>query len=292
MYALREAIRGMVRTPYMSAVSIVTITVTLTVLCVFALGTLFANGFIYKIRKSEEINVYLEEEMSDEDMLALDAVIASMREVDSTRIMSREDAAREFEKMFGGDLLRAVDENPLPRTIVVVMADGFRTSESMETVADRISGAEGVESVEYGREWMSKMDIVFLFFVFGEAVLVILAAGACLLIISNTISMTILARRDTVEIMRLVGATDAFIRRPFYVEGLVQGTVAGVLSFLVLFGTYRWFVYAVPDLAVYVHMFAYPALFADFGEWSVALIIPVGGVTGLVGSAVAVRRAL
>ncbi|MCD6308627.1 MAG: hypothetical protein J7M24_06485, partial [Candidatus Latescibacteria bacterium] len=76
------------------------------------------------------------------------------------------------------------------------------------------------------------------------------------------------------------------------IEGLIQGIVAGALSFLVLFGAYRWLVFAVPDLAVYFHMFAYPALFADFGEWSIALIVPFGGVTGLVGSAIAVRRAL
>ncbi|MBT4485503.1 MAG: ABC transporter permease, partial [Candidatus Latescibacteria bacterium] len=217
MYAIREAFKGMLRTRYMTFVSIVTILVTLTLLGILGVVTIFTHGLVNKIRGSEEINVYLEDEMPDEDMLALDASIAMMSEVKSTKILSKEDAAKEFEKMFGRELLTALDENPLPRTIVVVMAEGHRASEDLETVASRISKVNFIESVEYGREWMSKLDIFFLFFVVGETVLVTLSLGACMLVISNTISLTVLARKDTIDIMRLVGATDGFIRRPFYV---------------------------------------------------------------------------
>ena len=129
MYAVREAVRGMSRTPYMTLISIVTITVTLTVLGVFGIITLFSNGLMYKIRKSEEINIYIKDDTSDEDMLALDAVIAAMKEIESTRILSKEDAAKEFEKMFGSGLLNDLEKNPLPRTKVVVMAEGYRISD-------------------------------------------------------------------------------------------------------------------------------------------------------------------
>ncbi len=292
MYALREAVGGMLRTPYMSAVSIVTITVTLTVLCVFAMVTLLAHGFMEKVRKSEEINIYIEDSLSDEDMLALEAVISAMKEVDSTRIMSREDAAREFERLFGSDLLRAVDENPLPRSIIVTMGEGFRTSTDMERVAARIEDAGGVESVEYGREWMSRIDLFFLFFIFGELALVLLAVGSCVLVVSNTISMTILARSETIEIMRLVGASDGFIRKPFYVEGFIQGLSAGLVSFLLMYGIWKWLLHAVPDISAYVHMLAYPAILEGAGALGMAVIVPFGALTGLLGSVLAVRRAL
>ncbi len=290
MYAIREAVRGVSRTPYMTMISIVTITVTLTVLGVFGIITLFSNGLMYKIRKSEEINIYIKDDLSDEDMLALDAVIAAMKEIESTRILSKEDAAKEFEKMFGSGLLNALEKNPLPRTIVVVLAEGYRMSDDIETVIARISKSYGVESVEYGREWMSKMDILFIFFVIAEAILIALAVAACILVISNTISMTVLARRETIEIMRLVGATDGFIRRPFYIEGLLQGLVSGIVSFCILYGSYRWIIHAVPDINTYIFMFIVPGQIEFLKGWSSIIIIPLGGMLGLFGSYAAVRR--
>jgi len=290
VYALREAFRGMIRTPYMTLLSIVTITVTLTVLGAFGVATLFAHGALNKVRKSEEINVYLKDSMTDGDMLALDAVIAAMTEVESTRILSKEDARKEFEKMFGPDLLATIDENPLPRTIVVTMAEGFTTSDDLDTVASRIMHSNGVESVEYGREWMSKLDLVFVLFIIGETALVLLAVAACTLVISNTISMTVLARKDTIEIMRLVGATDGFIRRPFYVEGLVQGLLSGTATFGILYGVWRWLLHVAPDIDAYIYMFALPRQLVLSNEFLIAFIIPIGGFLGLIGSFTAVRR--
>jgi len=290
VYTLKEAVRGIVRTPYMSFIAVLTMTVTLTVLGLFAVATYLGNGFIQKIRKSEEINVYLRDSLSDEDMLALDTVIRAMEEVESTRIMSKEDAAREFERMYGEDLLSAIDHNPLPRTIVVVMSEGHRMSGDMQVVASRISRAKGVESVEYGYDWMSRLDIVFLFFVAGEFVLTVLGIGACILIISNTISLTVMTRRELIEIMRLVGATDGFIRRPFYVEGFIQGVCAGCLSAVLFYAGYRWLGSAVPGAKAYLMMFVPPKfVFIDISHWF-AMLIPVGGITGLLGSFVAVRR--
>jgi len=289
VYAIKEAMKSMVRARYMSFISIVSITITLIVLGVFSVITFFVNGMVQKVRKSEEINVYLKDDMSDEDMLALDATIASMKEVTSTRILSKEDAAEEFEKIFGSDLLSSLEENPLPRTIVVSMAEGYRMSSDIENVAARIKKVENIDSVEYGKDWMSKMDVFFLMFVVGETILIAVVISACLLIISNTISLTVIAREETIEIMRLVGATDAFIRRPFYIEGLLEGLISGSAAFCVMYGAYRWIHYAVPDLHTYIFMFTIPEQSIYFPDWSSALIIPLGGILGLFGSYTGVR---
>ena len=126
MYVAKEAIQGMVRTRYMSLISILTITVTLIMFSVVSFITVGANSIVDKIQRSEEVNVYLNDDISDSDMLALDETIRLMREVDSTRIISKEDAVKEFENMFGDDLLTALDENPLPRSIVVTMSKVYR----------------------------------------------------------------------------------------------------------------------------------------------------------------------
>ena len=291
MYALREAVQGIVRTRNMSLISTVTISVALIMFGIVVIITLYANGVVNKVQKSEEINVYLKDVMTDAEMLALDETIESMSEVESTRIISKEDAAKEFEKMFGSDLLLSLKENPLPRSIVITMAEGHRMSNDMEKLAQRIKSADNVESVEYGKELMSKLDIFFLIFIIVEAILIAFILAACILVISNTITLTLIARREAIEIMRLVGATDSFISKPFYIEGLLQGLVSGILTFLILYGIYVWVQYAIPDIYVYTYMFGimevkyftYPSL--------VALIIPVGGFLGLLGSYVAVRRA-
>ncbi|MFC1694452.1 cell division protein FtsX, partial [Candidatus Latescibacterota bacterium] len=281
MNSFSEAIKGMLGARYMTLISIVTIAVTLIGFGVFGIVTVFAHKLVYQVKKSEEINVYLKETMSDEDMLALDAAIRSMKEIMSTRIISKEDAAEEFKNIFGGNLLTAIDENPLPRTIVVIMAERYRMSDDMETVADRIVKVEGVESVEYGKEWMSKMDIFFMIFLAIETVLTVLIVTACILVISNTISLTVLARRETIEIMRLVGATDSFIRRPFYVEGLLQGLISGIISFGVIYGAFFWTLNSFPDLDAYLYMFRITGFPALSYVWVIALIIPFGGLMGL-----------
>ncbi len=291
MYAFREAINSTSRNPVMSLVSILTITVTLTVFSSFAVFSLFMNSVVEKVRGNEEINVYLLDVMSDEDMLALDAVIASMKEVESTNIMSKEDARKEFEKMYGDDLISTIGENPLPRTIVVKMAKDFRMAADLETVAQRISTINGVEAIEYGHEWMSRLDVLFIAFFIVVTVLLSLATAACMLIIANTISMTVLSRKETIEIMQLVGATDSFIRRPFYVEGLMQGLLSGIISFLFMYGVYTWTIKTFPNIETYIAVLTRPGTSLPYGGLELALIIPIGAFMGLLGSFIAVRRA-
>lgn len=291
MYALREAILGIWRTRNMSVVSVLTISVALLMFGFIGIVTICANGIVDKVQKSEEINVYLKDEMTDGDMLALEETIGSLIEVESTRIVSKEDAAKEFGEMFGNDLLTTLKENPLPRSIVITMAEGYRTSNNMESTASRIRLADNIESVEYGKELMSKLDIFFLIFIISESVIIAVVLAACILVISNTISLTLMVRKEAIEIMKLVGATDSFIRKPFYIEGLLQGLFSGFLTFLFLYGIIIWVQYAVPEINLYKYMFG----IGEFNNISfqnlIALIIPVGGFLGFLGSFLAVRRA-
>jgi len=292
LYAIKEAIKGLAHARSMAVVSIITITVALVILGILGIITLYGHGFINSLMKSEEINVFLKDEMSDADMLALDATIASMSEVESARILTKEDAAKELEKIFKKDLLAGLENNPLPRTIILTLADGHRTSEEREKVAGRIRKVNNVESVEYGQEWTSKLDFFFLLFMIVEIILITIVITACLLIITNTISLTVIARSETIEIMRLVGATESFIRRPFYYEGFIQGFVSGTLAFFVLSGVTAWVNQAIPDLNIYLYMFKLQNIPFMAHRFSTALIIPTGAIMGFMGSTIAVRRAI
>lgn len=291
MYALKEAVQGMMRTRYMTIISILTITVVLIMIGIVGIITFYANGVVSKVRGSEEVNIYLKDEMSDGEMLALDETIASMSEVESTRIVSKEDAGKEVERIFGSNLLTALDENPLPRSIVVTMAKGHRMSSDLEWFAERVKAVDAVESVEYGREWMSKLDVFFLIFVIIEAILFTIIVTACILVISNTITLTVIARREAIEIMKLVGATTGFIRRPFYYEGFIQGFISGIIAFILFYGIYSWLNYIFPDIEVYMYMLGIKEYPYISYPWILGFIVPIGGFLGLLGSFVAVRRA-
>ncbi len=290
MRALTDACKGIARKPGRTFLSVAGITVALVMFGVLGSITFCAHGFIEKLRKSEELTIYILDSLPDADMLALDASIAVAKEVESTRIVTKENAAREFEQLFGKNLLSAIEENPLPRSIVVTMAKGHRSAGEFQRLASRAEAMNGVESVEYGREWMSRLDTFFFVFFIGEILLVLMVGVSGILIISNSIGITVVARRGEIDVMRLVGATESYIRRPFYFEGILQGFAAGILAFCVLYGIYIWLLGSVPDLDVYLHIFGFRK--EDFlsGGQYIALIIPIGMVLGLVGSSMALRR--
>jgi len=290
MRALTDACKGIARKPGRTFLSVMGITVALVMFGVLGSITFCAHGFMEKLRKSEEITIYILDSLPDADMLALDALISKAPEVESTRIVTKENAAREFEQLFGKNLLSSIEENPLPRSIVVTMAKGHRTAMDFQRLASRTETMTGVESVEYGREWMSRMDTFFFVFFIGEMLLVLLVGVSGILIISNSIGITIVSRRGEIDVMRLVGATESFIRRPFYFEGILQGFVAGVVAFCVLYGIHIWLLGSVPELDVYLHIFGFrKEQFLSAGTY-LGLIVPAGMILGLVGSSLALRR--
>lgn len=291
MSAFHEAMQNIRRRRGRTVLSVLAITLAMVLLGVFGILTAYAQGFVEKLRESEEISIYLQDSVSDADMLALDASVTALSGVASTRIVSKEEAAAEFEKLFGSHLLTSLEENPLPRSIVVSMDSKHRTSADFERIGRRIENLAGVESVEYGREWMANMDRVLSFFYVIEGILLFLVGIAGVLITSNSIGMTVVVRREAIEIMRLVGATEGFIRRPFYFEGLIQGLLAGALAFLLLFAPWLWLQYSVSSLDIHLRVIGLSRGAFDSGIWYLLVLVPSGALLGWIGSRLALRRA-
>jgi cell division transport system permease protein len=290
MYALKEAIKAMIQSRSMTLVSIGTITVALFLLGVFAALTIYANGFLNSVMQAEEMHVYVSDEMDNADLDALARTVRSMAEVADARVMTKEDAREELKNLLDEDLLVGLEENPLPRSVVITMKSGMNLAKDLEAVASRARNVEGVEDVQYAQDWISRLDMIFLGFVLVEAIFIFLIIGASLFIISNTISMTVIARRGMINIMRLVGATDSFIKRPFYYEGIMQGLAAGIIAFLLLIGIYLWLTHLVPAMETFqfmlkIHETEIPPIVAVL-----AAIIPAGAVLGFLGSTTAVGR--
>ena len=269
----------------MSAASIGTVAVSLFVLGVFLILVLNMNRLASSLESQVQINVYLEDNLkkADRDDLAQD--IKNMQGIESIKFVSRDEAKERLAQRLGDQkyLLDALGEkNPLPDAFELTV----KQPDMVETAAKAIANMHGVEAAKYGQDVVENLfAITRLMRIFGVA-LMLLLAGATLFIISNTIRLTVFARRKEIAIMKYVGATDWFIRWPFLLEGIVLGFVGGIIAALVLRSFYAAMAAKIYDtLAFFPLMPQYP--FMNY----VSIAIILSGI-GAIGSTISLKRFL
>jgi cell division transport system permease protein len=234
-----------------------------------------------QIESRVEIVAYLKDDTPREELEAALAEIRGASEVQEAIYVSRDEALQtardrlpEFRSVFAD-----LDVNPLPASIELRLRPGHRTPDVVEKVASRLGRYTFVEETSYGRDWVEQ--IYLLRRIAGAAALVVGGAFAAVaaLIIGTAVRMAIYARREEIEIMRLVGATDGFIQRPFLLEGLLTGLLGGGLALSLTYTTFKVLSRTVFRLSWLPQ------------HWVLAGIA-TGGVLGLLASAAAVRRHL
>jgi cell division transport system permease protein len=281
----REALLSFRRAPLLSALSITTIGFSLFTLGLFGLVAINLREALRGLEERVEIVAFVLRGTPTETITLASQDIAAFPEVQDVTYVSEEQAlARARRELVEfRDAYRDLQVNPLPASIEVRMKEGFRDATSVERVAQRLKGFGFIDDVRYGREWVQKLD--YLRNVTGLVGLVIgLAfAAVAVVIIGVTIRLTILQRAREISIMRLVGATNWFIRGPFLLEGALKGLLGGLLSLVLCYAGY--------------------ILFRDksggtlsglifFRPEHMALIIVFGVLLGLCGSLVSVGRHL
>ena len=253
---------------------------SLFILGLFLLITFNLYGAVEQLRTRVEIEIYLKDKATAKQVSLLKKTVATMPEVQEVRYVSKEMAAEEFRDAFGENLLEAIPENPLPASLRIRLTEVHRSSEGAERIARTVRGKTIVEEVVYGKTWVQQLDRLVLIFFAADLVVGIAIASATLLVIANTIKLTVLARRESIEIMKLVGATDAFIRRPFFFEGLFQGFFGGLFAGIAIYLLHRIALLTLPHLVLIDGLV--PAL----------SLVAVGTLLGAVGSRKSLRRVL
>ena len=286
-YFIQEVFRSLKRNNWMSFASIGTVAVSLFVLGVFLILVLNMNRMASMLESQVQISVYLQDDMKKQDRIDLQSDIEKMQGIAEVRFVDKDAAKDRLSERLGDQkyLLDALgDKNPLPDSFEVTV----KTPEMVETAAKAIERMDGVESAKYGQDVVEHLfDITRLMRIFG-LVLMLLLAGATIFIISNTIRLTVFARRKEIAIMKYVGATDWFIRWPFLMEGIVLGCIGGILSALALRSFYAAMAAKIYNtLAFFPLMPQYP-----FMNYVTVAIIISGMFIGAIGSAFSLKRFL
>ena len=236
VYFFKEAVRGFYHAKLMTFVAIVTIASSLFLMGLICIGFLNIQMLLKKTGDQADMAVYLHDEVAA-NAVKLDSImtiIKSGNRVKNAVYVDKKEAWEKFEKSYGSEILESIDVNPLPASIEISLSEKFNTSESAAELKTELEKIEGVDNVQYSREWIDLVAKFRWYFGIVSAVVAIVLVMALHFMISNTIKLTIYARRELVRNMHYVGATDMFIKMPFILEGMLQGLTGGIISIVAL----------------------------------------------------------
>ncbi|HEX9280370.1 MAG TPA: permease-like cell division protein FtsX [Gemmatimonadales bacterium] len=278
---IREALLAFRRAPLLSALSVTTIAFSLFVLGLFGLVAVNFQRALNEIAQRVEIVAYLLPGTPGETVTLALKDIEAFPEVQAANYVTEDSALARAKRELVEfrDQYRELENNPLPASIEVKLKPTFRDAAHVNAVADRLRGFGFVDDVHFGRDWVEKLDRLRQL---AAAVGIVVGgafAAVAIIIIGTTIRMAVLQRSREIAIMRLVGATDGFIRRPFLLQGAMKGLLGGVVAMAFSFGAYYL-----------INRFLIQATF--FTQVQALAIIGFGAVIGLMGSLLSVGRHL
>ncbi|MFQ5599876.1 MAG: cell division protein FtsX [Candidatus Krumholzibacteriia bacterium] len=280
-YLTRESLNSFRRMKGISVISTLIMSVALMMLALFTLVTVNLQAVARAFQGEIEVVAFLEDGRSIEQIQDVRQRLLEHHGVESVSYVSKAAAMQEFRAQLGtdSDLLEVLEENPLPASLRVRVEESARTSEKLEMTAAWLREMPGVEEVRYGDQWVQRLERYVHAFLLLDLLIGGIVVASALFVISNTVRLTVLARERSIEVMRLVGATDWFIRTPFLMEGAIQGGAAAALAMAVL--------WAVHD---YATRFVGPLVFYDGAQ--IAGFVALCAIVSAMGSLTSLRRFL
>ena len=278
LYFIVEAVRGFYQAKLMTFVSIMTITATLFLIFCAFVGLMNIDDVLKRSSEQADIIAYLTDNASVNATLQskLSEALMDMPQIKDAVFVSKDSAWARFERLYGSEMLEAVDENPFTASFDIVLNENSHSVATVDSLQIKIAALNGVESVRYSREWLDYIKRLrdrFYIIAAAAAFVIFIALHS---LISNTIKLTIYARKDLVRNMHYVGATDLFIKMPFLLEGMLQGFIGSLLCICMIFAA-RFFLSTISINWYFSHL---------------PFIIVIGVFFGWLGSKVAVRKFL
>ena len=224
----------------LNIITLLTISLSILIVSAFILFFINTNEIMNFWKKGLRVMAYLKPELPGSQLPGLTRRIQSISGVENVRFISKNEAFSRLKAQMKrqASLFDNLDENPLPDAFEIQLKAATQTWDKVEYLAAQIEALDEVQEVEYGQRWLSRYTHIFnLFRLTGYAMCGIFFMAA-VFIVANTIRLVIYSRRDEIEIMRLVGAAERFIKIPFYFQGLIQGALGAGIGLAVLFFAY------------------------------------------------------
>ncbi|GGW70511.1 permease-like cell division protein FtsX [Alishewanella tabrizica] len=274
------------RTPMASFLTILVLGLSLTLPATLHLLVKNAQQIGGGFAKAAEINLFIRDNATDQQIKSLVTILSADSQVASVTHISKAQAMAEFQEASGfGAALNYLTDNPLPDVLVVLPNN--TDPAAARALMQQLSNERIVEFAKLDLEWLTRLEAVVRLLQQAVIAIGLLLISAVLFIVSNTIRLSIISKREEIEVMKLVGATDAFIQRPFLYTGFWYGILGGVLAFLVSEGLLWWLRGAISDItSLYQSDFQIQPM--NLIEFSAVITLAV--LLGVVGSYLAVRK--
>jgi cell division transport system permease protein len=272
--SVREAWNASRRAPLLSALGVITIAFSLFAFGLFALVAVNIRHALRGVEERVEVRAFVADGTSADAIAAAMADIAAFPEVARVDYVTQEGALERARKDMG-EFNDVFEEAMLPASLDIHLKAGLRDPGTVRSVSDRVKSYQFVDDVRYGEEWVEKLYQLRTVAAGTGLGLGLAFAAVSIIIIGATIRVSVLARAREISIMRLVGATDAFIRAPFLIDGFVKGIVGGLLALLL-----TWVAYRAVDLK-FLELVFFDPRFIVVGIFCGALIGVAGSATSV-----------
>lgn len=287
---VRDAFKSVFRNFSLSLASISCISVTLIIVAVALVASVNVKNFTKELERTVTINVFLEEDVTDEVIKDLDEKIKKLDNLASYYFQTKEEATKEFQS--SSEILDGVvnswkeGDTPLLNNFRIKVKD----INYIDDTVKELRTFDGIKAIKYGEEWVGQMATAFGSVEKVTYGIVIALTIVTVFLIMNTIRLTIFSRKREISIMRLVGASNINIKMPFIIEGMVLGALGSIIPiFIITFGYLKFYHHFDGYLYFKVIQLVTPEPFMYYAS---AIVLVIGMLVGMIGSASAVKKYL
>lgn len=237
---LKRAIKDIRQNSFLNLVTTITIALSILIVSAFALFFINTNDLVNAWKEGVRIMVYLKSNTSAAEVPNLQRMVGGLYGVSDVRFISRDEAFKNLKEKLShqSSLLDNLKQNPLPDAFEIRLIPESQNWQKVEKLAQQLQNLPEIDEVEFGQAWLGRFTYIFNLFRLAGYALGVLFFMAAVFFVANTIRLVLYSRREEIEIMRLVGAEDRFIKTPFYIEGIIQGAfggIAGLTACLIVF---------------------------------------------------------
>ena len=234
-HAFFSSLGRLVATPFSFLMTVIVLAIAISLASIFYLMVINVQQLTANLENSNQISLFLKEHINDEEAANLASTLRKNPNVQLVKVISKEQALKEFETYSGfGEAIKLLDKNPLPIMLQVLPKNTLHDKDSVEQLFQSLEKLNEVDYAQLDMQWVERLQSIVEIVQYSTAIISIMVGIGVLFIIGNTIRLELQSRKDEVVIAKLVGATNAYIRRPFLYTGFWIGFISGIVAWFIV----------------------------------------------------------